>query len=187
MSLGLGIRRKACTPVALGVMSPGGSPRRPACPFIPSHSSTEKGSVTAATVLGGSSWRWRWAAGFPPLLFEAKAASSAELFPPLKKKPSLAAFASYEQEPSRAPHPSAPRRAARGPRGLSRAPCLAPSWLLRAFQMFGPSRCSAALPPDGDVSAGLVSCSGSRLTARGDARAGLRQPPPPAGTAGDRP
>lgn len=55
VSLGLGLGRKACTPITLGVIYTGGSPRHPTCPFIPSHSCKEKGSSTAATVLGGSS------------------------------------------------------------------------------------------------------------------------------------
>lgn len=36
--------------------------------------------------------------------------------------------------------------------------------LREVSQTFGSSRCSGLFPPDGDVSSGLVSCSGSQLT-----------------------
>lgn len=73
----------------------------------------------------------------------AKGREHTELFPQKEGKKHLAAFASYEQKPTRAPHPSAPSRdACEASRGPSRVLCPAHLSLLRkAFQMFGFSRC----------------------------------------------
>lgn len=101
--------------------------------------------------------------------------SVAEFF---SKQAALAAFASCGLS---APPLCSPRPASWGLWG-----CAVPSMLIAAqggFQMFRTSRCSVTFPPDGDVSVGLVSCSGSQLTARGDTRAGLS---PHAGTARSR-
>lgn len=91
--------------------------------------------------------------------------SVAEFF---SKQAALAVFASYGLS---TPPLCSPRPASWGLQG-----CGVPSMLIAAeggFQMFRTSRCSVAFPPDGDVSMGLVSCSGSQLTVCGDTRAGL--------------